>query len=239
MRAGEGYIYSSESNTPKTFHYPSTASQMNGVMAPPDTIGYRWTADVHKYPNTMALTSIVLQDNIELQEGIIEIAAFAGEECRGTIKMTYVPEELGHPYIGFLLVYGENNEKITFKIYDHTTGEEYTAQQQMNFVADAMHGTLTQPYILSFNTPLGIEDTHTNTTAGIALYPNPVTDLLHINYDTDKIDFIELTDVVGRIILSEQNFVGNTINMTSLSQGIYFLKATANGQTTTHKVIKK
>jgi len=239
MRAGEGYMYFSEATTPKTFNYPSTASQTYGVMAPPDTIENRWTVDVHKYPGNMTVTSIVLQDNVELQEGIIEIAAFAGEECRGTIKMMHVPYDIEHTFMGFLLVFGESNERITFKVYDHTTGMEYLAQQQMNFVADAIHGTFDQPYIISFETSaVGIEDINVNNTA-ITLYPNPVTDLLHISYTTDKIDLINITDVVGRTILSKQDFVEKTIDMAGLVQGVYFLSATINGETTIHKLIKK
>ena len=237
MRAGEGYMYFSGTSATKTFNYPSTASQIYGVMAPSDTIENRWTVDVHKYQNTMTLTSIVLQDDVELQDGLIEIAAFAGNECRGTILMQEVPLD-EHPFLGFLLVFGDGNETLTFKLYNHNTGKEYTAQQQVNFLPDAIHGTLYNPFILSYTTSVGIEEINKNN-VDIVLYPNPVTDLLHIRYSADKIDLLNITDVVGRTIISEQDFVKNSIDLSAFTQGIYFLKATVNGQTSIHKFIKK
>jgi hypothetical protein len=43
--------------------------------------------------------------------------------------MQYI-DGFAHPYMGFLTVYGDSNETIKFRIYNHTTGKIYHAKEQ-------------------------------------------------------------------------------------------------------------
>jgi len=237
LRAGEGYMYYSGAATGKSFNYPSAAaSQLKSATTIVETaVENRWTTNVYKYPNTMTVTSVVLQDNEELKNGIIEIAAFAGNECRGSILLQNVPQIIEHPLMGFLLVFGEDGENISFKVYNHDTGIEYTALQQMNFAVNAMYGTFDNPFKISFNAT-GIPEVNKD---AVRLYPNPVKDILYIGYVAEKIDRLKISDVSGKVILTKQDFSEKSINLTNLAEGVYFVDITINEQTTIHKFVKK
>jgi hypothetical protein len=76
--------------------------------------------------------------------------------------------------------------------------------------------------IFYYNT-IGMDDITENE---INIYPNPVSSVLTIK---GEVDSYQLLDVNGRIIKSEEtNAVINTINVTDIPSGLYFLK-TING----------
>jgi hypothetical protein len=238
MRAGEGFMYNSAATAGKTFNYPSTTSQIYHapMRIAAETAGNHWQADIHKYSSTMTMTSVVVDNSVELQSDQIEIAAFdSNGECRGSIMLQNVPELNAHPYLGFLMVYGESSEALTFKIFDHNTNTEYAAVNVVNFAPDAIHGTPIAPFVIS-NAPTGLEDI---TASQISVYPNPVKDLLQINHSLKSIDILQLTDLTGRILIEETNFAENTLNLSSLANGVYLLKLTKDSQNVVIKVTKK
>lgn len=76
-------------------------------------------------------------------------------------------------------------------------------------------------------------------------YPNPFSDELIVEYALTKNDNvkIELTNMLGEnvIIISEEQSAGQhkqNINTGNIASGIYLLKATINGQSTTYKMVK-
>jgi hypothetical protein len=85
----------------------------------------------------MTFTSAILLNNVELQSDLLEIGAFSGNECRGSALLQHFPQSIAHPYLGFLTVHGDENENITFKVYNHETGKEYIARNvPVGFVPD-------------------------------------------------------------------------------------------------------
>jgi hypothetical protein len=106
-----------------------------------------YIADYQSYPSTMTYTTAVLLDNVEWQSDGIEIGAFSGDECRGSVLVQQFSEADAHPYLGFLVVHGSGDEAITLRVYDHDTETEYLAINSLvTFVADAIHGNPTEPY---------------------------------------------------------------------------------------------
>ncbi len=73
----------------------------------------------------------------------------------------------------------------------------------------------------------------------INIYPNPITDVVHINTQVD-ITSIELLDNNGRII-TEQIVNGKTtqLDLNHLQNGIYLLQIQSKNQTITKKLIKQ
>ena len=70
-------------------------------------------------------------------------------------------------------------------------------------------------------------------------YPNPVKNSLFIK-NASTIDIIEITSILGQTILSKKvNELQTEIDLSSLSNGIYFVKATSEGQEKTIKIIKE
>ncbi len=72
----------------------------------------------------------------------------------------------------------------------------------------------------------------------ISLFPNPATDYIHINSNTN-IDMYTIQDITGKIIRSI-NLSSNafTIDLDILTPGIYLLQLTSNKMITTKRIIK-
>jgi hypothetical protein len=74
----------------------------------------------------------------------------------------------------------------------------------------------------------------------VKVYPNPAIDHITINSKIN-IEKYELMNVSGKILMSEANKEMNTINVdvSTLSQGLYFLRLTSGTLTKTLKVVKQ
>ena len=73
----------------------------------------------------------------------------------------------------------------------------------------------------------------------ISVYPNPVSDLLTVTLASSEENnsSVSLSDVSGRIIFSDENFLsGSEINCSSLSEGIYFISIQSGVERTTQKI---
>lgn len=78
-----------------------------------------------------------------------------------------------------------------------------------------------------------------NEIAGLKIYPNPVSNgVLHIESNLNLERTISLFDVLGKQVLSTTTS-NNTINTANLKSGIYILKITENGKTSTKKLVVK
>ncbi|RZJ36118.1 MAG: T9SS type A sorting domain-containing protein [Flavobacterium sp.] len=101
--------------------------------------------------------------------------------------------------------------------------------------------------VLAENT-LGIIQDHTNLavddfadSAKFTVYPNPVHDQLNIRRSGSGNMEIVVSDVSGKIVLKQ--FVGNgeqiSVDLTTLTAGIYFLSAKDSKGTETRKIVKQ
>ena len=77
-------------------------------------------------------------------------------------------------------------------------------------------------------------------TTRVKCYPNPATDLIHIETSSDDITQVQIFDLTGRKIL-ETKFVGQfyQFNISSLRPSIYILKLINDGKESYHKVVKR
>lgn len=73
-----------------------------------------------------------------------------------------------------------------------------------------------------------------------AIYPNPSSNLVYVQLDSQDDATLELMDASGRII-ETQNSNGvqvSSFDLTELPNGIYFVRVSSNGQLTTKRIIK-
>jgi uncharacterized repeat protein (TIGR01451 family) len=73
-------------------------------------------------------------------------------------------------------------------------------------------------------------------------YPNPTSDVVNFSLKntSTSIDSIEVMDILGKTLLSKTiNFYQASIDMSSLANGIYLVKISANGQVKTVKISKE
>ncbi|MGQ1946162.1 Ig-like domain-containing protein [Geofilum sp. OHC36d9] len=96
-------------------------------------------------------------------------------------------------------------------------------------VADTFEVTITNQSTALANTP-GLEN--------IKIYPVPASDQLHIT-NMENVERIDVLDINGQLIKSiENNAVNTTINVSELSNGIYYLRMQNSNGVVTRKFVK-
>jgi len=82
----------------------------------------------------------------------------------------------------------------------------------------------------------GVEE---NDLSKIEVFPNPVKDVVTINFNNVKTDKIVLTDVIGKELLTMTNNQDNTrINLAAYMAGVYFLNFYTDGKMVSYKINK-
>lgn len=73
---------------------------------------------------------------------------------------------------------------------------------------------------------------------GLAIFPNPTTDWIHLISKNKNIRDVVVADITGKVLISVKNIDSErqSINITSLAQGIYFFQV--NGEVT-KRIVKK
>jgi hypothetical protein len=72
----------------------------------------------------------------------------------------------------------------------------------------------------------------------MSLYPNPVVNFLNIS-TTVTIDNIEVYNVIGRRVLSISSLINNTLDVSTLSKGVYLIKISGENAITSMKFVKE
>jgi hypothetical protein len=75
---------------------------------------------------------------------------------------------------------------------------------------------------------------------GLKVYPNPAENTLSIELNNSNEKSIVISDISGRVVLSAKTTNDKiNLNITSLSNGVYFVKVQSNNATEVIKVIKQ
>ena len=112
---GQGYMYMSNSNVDKTLVY-QTNRQEGSTIVNNNSIEMIFEPEIDHYAYNMTITAVVELAGDELRSENYELAAFVGNECRGSVKLMYV-EPLDR-YMAFLLVFGDKEENLNFVLSD-------------------------------------------------------------------------------------------------------------------------
>ena len=129
--------------------YQNTYPWSDFAIMPMETTNH-WVPDESISSSNMTLIGAVQIDGVEQETTYLEVGAFCGEEVRGSQIAQYVPAL--DKYEVFLMIYGEANDEITFKLYDHSTKKELdlVGPDAISYEADATLGSVEVPYILNF-----------------------------------------------------------------------------------------
>lgn len=100
-------------------------------------------------------------------------------------------------------------------------------------------GWVNGPPMFAHGWILYIEDlllgTEMPTVETITAFPNPVSDILHIN--SNAVDTIEIYSVTGQKLMQNEGM--NEINVSGLSKGVYLVKISSKNQSQTIKIVKE
>lgn len=163
------------------------------------TFANHWTP-ISGTQYNMTLNGIILIDGVEQTTTTLEVGAFCGEECRGSMMPEFFPPS--SQYVVALTVVSNvlNGETITFRLYDHSSGQELnlTSTNDITFESNAIIGAMGNWYEFSFTTPTSPQNFNlpiigygSATTGNYKLIASPigevnpmaVTNMLSNNYD--------------------------------------------------------
>lgn len=104
----------------------------------------------------MTMNGVIIIDGVEQTGTNLEVGAFCGDECRGSMLPEFFPPT--SQYVVALTVVSNqlSGEEITFRLYDHAVGQELNlvSVNNITFVNNAMIGQMNDWYQFAFTTPV-------------------------------------------------------------------------------------
>ena len=228
LEPGKGYMYRSNSTTQKTLIFQTGRGETK--MENVTTENNIFQPDDDDFADNMTITAVLELDGEELRSDDYELAAFVGDECRGSVRLIYV--EPIDRYVAFLVVFGEPAEAMHFIVTDGTQTE--LSMDEMAFEADGMVGSLAEPKILCFGTTRVDE----NELSKVLVYPNPSNGVFNIQ--GQGVRKIEVFNAFGQAVVSEET--GNDhlqIDLSRYADGCYMLRVVTDNGISNRQLIKK
>lgn len=225
---GKGYMYRSNSSAQKTLVFQTSRGEAiienitseNNVFQPAD----------ENYADNMTLTAVVDLDGEELRSEDYELAAFVGDECRGSVRLMYV--EPVDRFVAFLTIFGELEEDLHFQLTDGVAVNFST--DQIAYAADGIVGSLDNPFVLHFGT-LEIDE---NNFENVKVYPNPSDGIFNI--EGQNIRKIEVFNAFGQPVCSKKTENGFVkIDLTDCAAGIYLIRIVTDDGIWNHQIVRK
>lgn len=111
-----------------------------------------WTVVNNPTYTDMSIIGVLQFNGIEQSADYYEVGAFCNGECRGRQVLTYNPQL--HRSILTMTIRGRNNDKLTFKVYDHLNDEEIdlVCMNELTFAMNTVVGSFASPYSINFGT---------------------------------------------------------------------------------------
>ena len=129
----------------------------------------------------------------------------------------------------------DNIEKI--EILNATPGV-YTIQ--VNHKGTLQGGSQEFSLIANGSTGISLNTIDYQYDNSIFVYPNPANTILNFQVKNDIIiDSVSVTDISGKQIFKSTNTIDNTIDVSNLSSGVYFITFTSENNSVTKKFIKQ
>ena len=190
MIPGEGYAYLNNGTENQTLVYPNFGTKENPTVKAET----HWNYDWHRFMGNMTMMISLDTTEFRMSEGSHEIAAFMGNDCRGSARL----QEVNGHYIAFLTVGGIDGEEVRFRLFDVKRGEEDPSQavEVVNYNSDAVFGSLRDPFLLHFR-PNGMEEE----TNGVSLFPNPTNG--KVTVIGSAIMEVKVYNVLGQLVLNK------------------------------------
>ena len=222
LMPGMGLMYKSNNGQSVTFTYP-TATRQEGTDENITIQANYWATNAKAYPHNMNIVAVVELDGEELQGENYEIAAFANGEVRGSARLLYI-EPLNR-YLAFLTVAGDEATELHFGLYNAETGTvERQCLASLQYETNAIVGSLTEPYVVSFRGTTGVDEFGSR----ISMYPNPVASgqTVSINLPADNMGkvTVEVVNALGAVLSSETMSAPSVTIKVPETAGVYMLR---------------
>ena len=217
LEPGSGYMYYN-AGAEMTLTYPASAK---GVVNSLPEERY-WSTNVHEHPSNLVMMATLDESQFPMAEGAYEIGAFVDGDCRGSARL----QQVVNGYVAFLVIHGEAQEAINFKLYDVMNATEAgVAEEQINYVPNAISGSVEEPVVLHFRSATGVNENR----EVVNLYPNPADKEERIRIELPSfMDIVgarvEVYDTLGKLITTS-TFNGSDVELEGMKvSGLYTVK---------------
>lgn len=225
---GMGLMYHSNSIAPVSLTY-ATGERAGETEENITARGNYWVPNPNAYRDNMTVLAVVELDGIELGSDRYELAAFANGVCLGSAKLMKV--DALNRYMAFLTVGGEGIVELNFGLYDAETGMvSFESDDHLDFVANAITGNPTEPFVVSFRGTTGIDEQNVD----VNVYPNPVdkgsTFNIGLTADANTVQ-VDIVNALGVVVESVSTSAVQTMKAPETA-GVYTMRITVDGKRT-------
>lgn len=229
LTPGLGYLYKSGATKQMFFNSTATLSSRAEAQRRVAAIESPWSCDKHKYPNVMAVTACLYNNEMAEDAGDYYVAAFCDNECRG----------VGKTVKGLVMmnVYGQGNETIQFKVIDKETEQLMDIAENVAFNAD-VQGSIAAPFRMTIGDGL-TTDIANRSDLQIKITPAVIRNTMTVEIGAERIDRLTVTSMNGAVVANWKKLAnGSTVDVSSLTAGVYVVTVKAGKQVFTKKVMK-
>ena len=165
--ANAGYVFNNwtlngtvvSSNATYSFIVTETAEYVANFEEEGPTTNH-WTP-IGGTQYNMTVSGIIFINDVEQTVTTLEVGAFCGDECRGSMLPEFFPPS--NQYVVSLTIVSnqQSGETITFKLYDHITNQELDLQcvNNITFVSNAIIGAMGDWFHFTFNSEVSVTAT--------------------------------------------------------------------------------
>ena len=209
LNAGQGYLIYNAGETEAQFSinpdkYMSVYVPVAQVKSLFPELRPNLTYNYRQYADNM---TIIARLNDKVEDGQYSIWAFVDDECRGEGKM------INGRF--FITVNGKNREKVTFKLFDTTTGDFLPLEESVSFTKTL--GTYAQPLMFDDNVT-GIREPNNADVISISVNGNDIM--------VEGAQDVKVYSIDGQMVAPE-----------NLAAGTYIVKVTTSNGVVTRKVM--
>ncbi len=162
------------------------------------------------------------------------------------VAFAWVPAATGDPATAYDVYLGDSATTLGLLgtlsgTSVNITGMEYSTQSFWQIVAKNVGGEAVGSSIWSFTTesdPLSVDDNELLNL--FTVYPNPVKDIVRIETSL-TIDSIKILNQLGQNVLTIDNnrIINNEVDLSSITNGLYFMKINSGDKSQSIKIIKE
>jgi len=201
-----------------------------------------WKPEAFEYSGQVTAVASINGQNVE-SEGFALYSLVDGR-VRGESRASYFEPTGLYVFNHLIFSNIQEGETVGFRLFDSHNNQWYEFDETIDFTADMIVGNATEPFILK--TSHLLEPSALSLKPSLSVWPNPVSDQLHIQVDLPIKEHVNLVimDNLGRVI--ERKDEGDkqpgrymwSMDIQSLVPGIYHMSLEGQSKTN-QKFIKK
>ncbi|MDE6300252.1 MAG: C10 family peptidase [Muribaculaceae bacterium] len=208
LAPGSGYMYFSNSDKEFTYTLTPAAEEPVHAQAPAMTAG-EWVADIHRYPSVMPVTAMLVDgEGTPATSDDYELAAFCGDECRGT--------GVNIDGVFMINVHGNTGDKIEFRFIT-PEGVKMISSTKVNFDENPA-GTLAEPCAVSLSGTTAADVVAADSFVIITENGSVV-----LKGDLSEVLAVEIYDIAGNKVAAADAANGHQLSVDHIETGVHIL----------------